>query len=59
MEPSIGDVQHISDADDIWAGFILYGCDGRPRAAFYYPDRAAAERAAEGFAAILASCERI
>ena len=40
-------------------GFVLYGSDGQPRAAFCYPDRTKAERAAKGFAAMLANCERI
>ena len=56
MKPRIGDVQPISSgpADDRWMGFVLYGSDGQPRAAFCYPDQAAAERAAKGFTAILA-----
>jgi hypothetical protein len=38
-------------------GFVLYGSDGKPRAAFCYPDRTKAERAAKGFAAILLALE--
>jgi len=42
MKPRIGDVEPVSSgpADDIWMGFVLCGSDGKPRAAFCYPDRA-------------------
>ena len=60
MKLRIGDVQVVSDpAGDSCVGFVLYGSDGQPRAAFCYPDRTKAERAAKGFAAMLANCERI
>jgi hypothetical protein len=60
MKPRIGDVQAVSDSTgDNWMGFVLYGSDGQPRAAFCYPDRTEAERAAKGFTAILANCDRV
>jgi hypothetical protein len=61
MKPRIGEVQPISSnpQDDTLMGFVLFGSDGQPRAAFCYPDRAAAERAAKGFTAMLANCKRV